>query len=103
MREEKVCLVLSLQRARLLESSALSRLVTDPLQPPRELRRADGAQAALVALQQLKGAPGGLAREQLPSLEGIGRDGGDSEIRSTFAPPWDDIDLYVFMKVTWAS
>ena len=44
----------------------------------------------------------GLAIEQLPSLEGIGLDGGDSEIRSTFAPPWDEIDLYTFMKVTWA-
>ena len=39
----------------------------------------------------------GLAVEQMSSLEGSG----GADVASDFAPPWDDIDLFAFLKVTW--
>jgi predicted nicotinamide N-methyase len=38
----------------------------------------------------------GLAVEQLHSFEG-----GDDGVTSTFAPPWDDVEVYLLLRVTW--
>lgn len=41
----------------------------------------------------------GLRVQRGPNLEGCG----DAEISASFAPPWDDIDLFEFLEIRWAQ
>ena len=41
----------------------------------------------------------GLKIERLPDLEGSG---GCAEASASFAPPWDDVDRFAMLKITWS-